>query len=444
MTIPVRLQEFLKSLLAFINNLPRKHFFALIILFVFLLIISFIPTKVETQKLIKRQLELPETSQKTTGFSVAEPLSAIKDAYKQVFPDYSGNREIEIGIKSGDTVSALFQKTGLSAAVLQELLEVDRQYLRLGNLVPGQKLKLLISPENKLLSLKLIIDIANTLTFTLKDTEFIASLETKPGEWINSVVYGQISGSFYISAKRAGLSAGQIQKISNVLQDKLDFSRQLRSGDSFRVLVSKQYIDGEYSFDSEVLAVLIKTRYQTYNAFLNDDGRYYDKKGLSLSKAYRRFPFNGRYRISSPFNLKRRHPITRRISPHHGTDFATPMGTPVYAIGDGKVVIAGRHPLAGKYIVIKLNRKYTTRFLHLSKIYVHRGQQVKMGQLVGKTGNTGRSTGAHIHYELHRYGHPIDVMKERLPLAKAVSKKDKAKFKKRRDRFLKEIGSELL
>ena len=439
-----RLKAFLKAFSFFINNFPRKHFFALILLFVFLLVISFMPSQVTSTKTIKKKLVLPTAIETPADSPLAEPVSGGQPEYENVLSDFSGHREVQVTIKAGDTASEIFQREGLSAGILQELLEVDLQHLSLGNLLPGQKLKLLISPDNKLLSLQMIIDIANTLTFTLKDNDFVSSLETKKGVWHDSVFRGSITGSFYVNAKQAGLSAGQIQQISDALQDKFDFNRQLRVGDTFQVLVSKQYIEGQYTFDSEVLAVLINTRNQTYSAFLNEDGRYYDKNGLGLSKAYRRYPLNGKYRISSSFNRHRLHPITKKVRPHNGTDFAAPVGTKVYSIGDGTVVRAGYHPAAGNYIVIKLGRKYTTRFLHLSKIYVRKGQRVKMGQVVGRTGNTGRSTGAHLHYEFHVYGRPVNAMKVNLPLSQAVSKKQKKTFEKRRNLFLKEMSAELL
>ncbi|MCG6200181.1 peptidoglycan DD-metalloendopeptidase family protein [Psychromonas antarctica] len=440
MLLAIRLKALLKTCVLFINNLPRKHFFALILLFVFLLIISFIPSQKLRKKTIERQLVLPPMSTTAENYAIAEPIAAVKEVYSEVFPDFSGNREVQIEIKTGDTLSEIFQQEGLSAALLQELLEEDKQYLRLSNLLPGQKVKLLINPENKLLVLKVVIDLANTLTFTLKDDQYISLLEIKKGEWRNSVFQGSVTGSFYLDAKQAGLSAGQIQQISGALQDKFDFNRQFRLGDTFHILVSKQYIDGEYSFDSEVLAILIKTRLKNYSAFLYEDGRYYDQNGLGLNKAYRRSPLIKRYRISSPFNLRRLHPITKRISPHNGTDFAAPTGTKVYSIGDGIVVRAGYHPAAGNYIVIKHGRKYTSRYLHLSKIYVHKGQRVTMDTLIAKTGNTGRSTGAHLHYELHVYDRPVDAMKARLPLSKEVPRKQIKTFMQRRDLFLKEMG----
>ncbi|WP_413700136.1 peptidoglycan DD-metalloendopeptidase family protein [Psychromonas sp. KJ10-10] len=240
--------------------------------------------------------------------------------------------------------------------------------------MPGQEIKLLVDADNHILALKIKIDFANTLSFVLKEGGYVSLLETEEGEWRNSYFKGSVTGSFYINAKEAGLSAGQIQQISGALQEKFDFNRQLRVGDTFHVLVSKQYIDGQYTYDSEVLGILIKTSRQTYSAFLSEDGRYYDEDGKGLGKAYRRSPLDGRNRISSSFNPRRLHPITKRVSPHNGTDFAVRTGTKVYSIGDGVVQRAGFHPVAGNYIVIKHGRKYTTRYLHLSKIYVRAGR----------------------------------------------------------------------
>jgi len=434
------LPTLIKQLPKLIRNLPRKHFIALVLLVVFVSFISFMPSKIESTKNIRRHLMLPNSEIVAGTGSFVEPNTSITTTSPATIADYLGNREVEIEIKKGDTVSAIFQRERLPAGLLQELLEVDEQYLRLGNLLPGQKLKLLISADEVLLSLKVEIDLSKTLVFTRKNNEYIAELETKQGEWRHSVYKGTINNSFYVDAKQAGLSAGQIQQISGALQEKLNFSRNLHPGDTFTLLVSKEYIDGQYTKNSEVLAALIDTRHRTYKAFLHDDGRYYDEDGFGLSKAYRRFPFNGRYRISSPFNLKRLHPITKRLSPHHGTDFAVPWGTKVFSIGDGVVTRVGNHPAAGKYIVINHGRKYTTRYLHLSKIYVHKGQHLKMGELIAKSGNTGRSTGPHLHFEIHLYGRPVDPMKIKLPLSKAVSKKQKPAFIKRRDLFLKEMG----
>jgi murein DD-endopeptidase len=435
----IRIKALLSVFISFINNLPRKHFFALIILFVGLLIISFLPSQSVQYKNIKRHLTLPVASVVKDGYPVAEPIEVEREQYGKSSIDFTGTREIRWVIEEGDSLSNLFQKEGISAAVLHELQEADKSHLRLGNLVPGQEIKLLVDGDNQLLALKIKIDFANTLSFVLKEGSYVSLLETEKGEWRNSYYQGSVTGSFYVNAKKSGLSAGQIQQISGALQEKFDFNRQLRAGDTFHVLVSKQYIDGQYTYDSEVLAVLIKTRQQTYSAFLSEDGRYYDDSGQGLGKAYRRSPLDGRNRISSNFNPKRLHPITKRIRPHNGTDYAVGVGTKVYSIGDGIVQRAGYHPAAGNYIVIKHGRKYTTRYLHLSKIFVRKGQRIKMGLLIGKSGNTGRSTGPHLHYEFHLYNKPVDSRKVNLPLSQEISKKNKKEFNARRDGFLKEM-----
>jgi len=429
-----------KKALFFVNNLPRLHFWVIISLFLFLLIISFIPTHGDKNKKIKRELSLPISEAAKGDYAAAEPLDVLNEGGEKLFPEFSGNREVQKTISAGDTLSEIFSDEGISAAVLQELLEADTEYLRLANLLPGQEVQLLISPDNQLLALKVIIDRANTLSFVLKDGAYASKLDIKKGEWRNSYYQGSVTGSFYVSAKKSGLSASQIQQVSSALQDQFDFNRQLRVGDTFHVLVAKQYIEGAYSFDSEVLAVIIKTKSRNYTAFLNEDGRYYDKNGKGLTKAYRRYPVNGHPRISSRFNPRRLHPITKRISPHNGTDFAVPVGTNVYATGDGVVVRAGYHPAAGNYIVIKHGRKYTTRFLHLSKILVRKGQRVEMGKLIAKSGNTGRSTGAHLHYEFHVYNKPVDAMKVNLPLSQKVPEKERKAFNERRDLSLREMG----
>lgn len=439
----IRIKVLLNAFIAFINNLPRKHFFALIILFVCLLIVSFLPSQSSETKNIKRKLIIPTLAQDSYSKAKpikAEPIVVEREQYGDSSFDFSGKREIQWIVKEGDSLSNLFQREGISAAVLHELQEVDTSHLRLANLMPGQEIKVLLDSDNQLLALKIKIDFANTLSFVLKDGSYISLLQTEEGEWQNSYYQGSVTGSFYVNAKAAGLSASQIQQISSALQEKFDFNRQFRVGDTFHVLVSKQYINGKYTYESEVLGVLIKTSRQTYSAFLNEDGRYYDEDGKGLGKAYRRSPLDGRHRISSSFNPKRLHPITKRVSPHNGTDFAVGIGHKVYSIGDGVVQRAGYHPAAGNYIVIKHGRKYTTRYLHLSKIYVRKGERIKMGKLIGKSGNSGRSTGPHLHYEFHIYGKPVDAMKVNLPLSQEIPKKGKKAFNERRDSFLKEMN----
>jgi murein DD-endopeptidase len=146
-----------------------------------------------------------------------------------------------------------------------------------------------------------------------------------------------------------------------------------------------------------------------------DNNRFYTPEGASLDPAFNRYPFEGRYRLSSHFNPNRHHPVTGRISPHKGTDFAMPIGTNVRAPADGRVEKVGNHPAAGRYIVIRHDNGYKTRYLHLSRPMVSNGQRVTMGERIARSGNTGRSTGPHLHYEVLVNNSQVNAMKVSLP-----------------------------
>ncbi|MFA0698865.1 peptidoglycan DD-metalloendopeptidase family protein, partial [Vibrio sp. 10N.222.49.C9] len=133
------------------------------------------------------------------------------------------------------------------------------------------------------------------------------------------------------------------------------------------------------------------------------------------------------------------HPVTRRISPHNGMDFAIPTGTPVLAAADGKVIMVRNHPYAGKYLVIEHGSIYKTRYLHMSRIQVKRGQMVKRGQRIGLSGATGRVTGPHLHYELLIRNRAVDPMTANIPMAKSVPDSEMAEFVYNRERLDAEV-----
>ena len=425
--------SFFKKVVSTINSLPRKHFFALIILFVFLLIASFIPSNDDVTNSAKRKLILPTSS--TQGGPNAEPIKA-----QEKLPEKPQNRTVNITIKSGDTLSHIFHKEGLTSALLQELLIIDSDHLSLGNLRIGQRLILIIAPDNHLKSLSLIISHSQVLRFTEKGDTYISKMYQKESIWQTSLYHGKISGSFSSSAFKAGLNTNQTYQVIGALSEKIAFNRQLQKGDSFRILVSKELVDGQYTGSSEVLAAYIKTRYNHYTAFLHNDGRYYDVKGKGLGRAYRRRPVDGNVRISSAFNLHRLHPVTGKVTHHLGTDFAVGVGTKIYATGDGIVVKNAKHFAAGNYLVIQNSRRYSTRFLHLSKSYVRRGQRVKMGDLIALSGKTGRITGPHLHFEFRVNGRAVDAMKIKLPLSKEIPADQKSAFNKKKRKYMKELG----
>jgi murein DD-endopeptidase len=351
---------------------------------------------------------LPHIAQQDTALTIVKPASPIL------------NRVIE----SGDTLSRLFELAGIDQRTMYKVLEADLEVLALDTLLPGNRIQFWDNANGELDKLELYFNPAHQVVFTrFKDGTYAVNDINIDGIWQNRIVGGEINGSFYVSAKNAGLSAAEIQKVESLLKSKLNFSRELHAGDTFSVLVNDQFVEGELTGITSIEGIRINTGRRDITAFQNADGNYYDIKGQSLTPAFQRIPLNRTVRLSSRFNPNRTHPITGRIRPHNGTDFATPIGTQVVAPGDGVVTLVKKHAFAGNYIVIEHNNKVRTRYLHLSKFLVKRGQRVKRGQVIALSGNTGASTGPHLHYEYIVNSRPIDAMKADIAEAKVLPKK---------------------
>lgn len=148
------------------------------------------------------------------------------------------------------------------------------------------------------------------------------------------MISGRLNGSFVSSASDAGLNRAEINAVIKALQWQLDF-RKLRKGDQFSVLMSREHFDGKSS-QSQLLGVRMRSGGKDYYAIRAEDGKFYNRQGSGLARGFMRFPTMKQFRISSNFNPRRVNPVTGRIAPHKGVDFAMPVGTPVLAVGTVK------------------------------------------------------------------------------------------------------------
>lgn len=336
-------------------------------------------------------------------------------------------------IRDGDTLSDIFADKGISQRTVYQVLEADLNVLALDTLQPGDKLRFTQDADGTLQQLELVFNPAHKVTYTLQDNEGYEVNETRlEGDWQAKLISGDIQYSFTGSAEKAGLTAAETQILTDLLSSRIDFRRDIRAGDHFEVLLSQQSIDGVLTGTNRIEAVHINNNRRTVDAYLFE-GNYYDADGRSLERAFLRYPFKGHYRMSSRYDPYRKHPVTGLIRPHNGTDFATPTGTPILATGDGIVTRVLHHKYAGNYIQIQHGQTYTTRYLHLSKSLVHRGQHVTRGQTIALSGATGRVTGPHIHYEFHVNNHPVNPMTAKIPLAKTLNKEEMHRFDKQRE-----------
>ncbi|MDH0357568.1 murein DD-endopeptidase MepM [Aeromonas caviae] len=413
---------------------PRKHFYAMLLLTAMTL--SAVAVLPAPGDILERplRLELPiattgtATNEDNTDFNdipdheLVEAAAPEDDIPADATPQWQDYR-----VRNGENLTTIFNTLGLSTTTLYKVLDADTKN-HLARLKPGQTIELLIDQDNILQQLKIRLNIKQTLVLERTDDTYSANMLNEEVEWQKKSYEGVINGSFYVSARNAGIPANHIQKIANLFQWRLNFAKDLKKGDKFKVLVRQETVEGKSTGNTQLLGVEVFSQGKAASAWLSEDGNYYDGQANSLERGFRRYPTHSRYRVSSNFNPARRHPITGQVRPHEGTDFALPVGTAVMATGDGVVLKATRHPLAGTYVVIKHGRTLTTRYLHLSKLLVKPGQKVKMGDKIALSGNTGRSTGAHLHYEVRINNRPVDAMKVKLPMAEPLSGKEKRQF----------------
>ncbi|MGF1748588.1 peptidoglycan DD-metalloendopeptidase family protein [Vibrio cionasavignyae] len=358
---------------------------------------------------------------------IVEALSANKTVEVQP-PKYAYT------VQSGDSLSQIFDQLGFPYRDMMSVMETDLNFLVLDTLRPGDKIRFWQDEETQALTkLELGRNVAEKAVYhRLDDGSFEFEDISIPGVWKSAALVGEINGSFSASANKLGLGPNEISQVVTLLKDKINFARDLRAGDQFEVVKSSQTVEGVPTGNSEIQAIKIFNRGAMYSAYLHSNGQYYDAAGESLQRAFMRYPVKNT-RITSGFNPNRRHPVTGRVSPHNGTDFGVRTGTPVLTTGDGVVAMVRNHPYAGKYVVVDHGGPYKTRYLHLSKILVKKGQKITRGQRIGLSGATGRVTGPHLHYELIVRGRPVNAMRANIPMADSVPKSELKQFIARRD-----------
>ncbi len=329
----------------------------------------------------------------------------------------------EYVVSTGDTLSSILNQYGIDMGDISQLATVDKD---LRNLKIGQQISWTLTADGELQRLTWEMSRRETRTYDRSGNTFKFSSELQQGDWVNSVLKGTVGGSFVSSAKNAGLTSAEISSVVKAMQWQMDF-RKLKKGDEFSVLMSREMLDGKRE-QSQLVGVRLRSSGKDYYAIRGDDGKFYDRSGSGLAKGFMRFPTVKQFRISSNFNPRRLNPVTGRIAPHKGVDFAMPQGTPVLAVGDGEVVMAKRSGAAGYIVALRHGRTYTTRYMHLKKLLVKPGQKVKRGDRIALSGNTGRSTGPHLHYEVWINQQAVNPLTAKLPRTEGLTGSDRRDY----------------
>ncbi len=264
-------------------------------------------------------------------------------------------------------------------------------------------------------------------------TDFVARRVNVPLEKQLVKVTGEIQSSLFEAMETAGEQDTLTLAFAEILAWEIDFYMDVREGDRFSIIVEKLYKGKEFIDYGTIHAVTYAGQEKNITGIRYRDD-YYDENGRSLKRAFLKSPlrFN---RISSRFSRSRRHPILGGLRPHYGVDYAAPVGTPVWAVGDGKVVLCGWNGGYGKQVVLRHMNGYMTHYGHLSRFGpgIRNGTQVEQKQVIGYVGSTGLSTGPHLDYRLEKDSQFRNPLKETFPTGIPITQGEMDVFLKRRD-----------
>ena len=332
-----------------------------------------------------------------------------------------------VKVEKNDNLAKIFERNRISAKTLLEVSQSGPAANTLINkLRPGQTIELGFL-EGNFDRLMYPLSKFEFIEITSTDNGFYAQQVTRAVDTKHAFAAAVIKSNFWNAGVQAGLNDTQIMNLANIFGWDVDFALDIREGDSFTVVYEELLVEGEHAGYGNILAAEFVNQGDAFTAIRHSDGNYYTPEGNSMRKAFLRAPVNFKY-ISSSFNPRRLHPVTGRVAPHRGIDYAARTGTPVVAAGDGKVIKSGYNSLNGNYVFIQHGKEYVTKYLHLHKRYVRTGAKVKQNQKIGTVGATGRVTGPHLHYEFLVNGVHRNPKTVKLPKALPIESSEKQEF----------------
>lgn len=298
----------------------------------------------------------------------------------------------------------------------QEILSINKE---LQELIPDFTLKKGTLVKESESTITFMPDFLTDIAINRVEDEFRLDVINYPVSVVNSVVEGTIQSSLVQAVSDVGENIELAFMLAGIYEWEIDFFHALRKGDSFRILVEKQFARGKFIGYGKILAADFINQGRFIRALYYETDKvkgYFKPDGTSMKKGFLKAPL--RYsRISSGYTHSRLHPVTGRYQPHYGVDYAAPTGTPIYATADGRVTARSYKKYNGNYIKIKHMNGYETLYLHLSKFTrsVRQGSYVRQGDLIGYVGSTGRSTGPHLDYRIIKDGSYLNPLRFKAP-----------------------------
>lgn len=339
-------------------------------------------------------------------------------------------------VHKGDSFGALLDAYGINRAKVFEIANTVKDSFNVARIASGKPYTILKCKDNPN-AIEAFIYQKNKVKYTILHIEDSIYAENKAKKVVikQKSMSGVITSSLSKSIEDAGASIYLSHLLSGVYQWTIDLFK-IQKGDRFKVIYNEKYLeDGTFVGIDAIEAAVFEHSGEQFYAFeyevKNEDEKleksYYNENSKSLQSFFLKAPLKFS-RISSRFSPRRFHPVQKRWKAHKGTDYAAPRGTPILSTANGTVIKAGYSSGNGRYVKIKHNQKYSTQYLHMSKILVKKGQYVKQGQVIGKVGSTGLATGPHVCYRFWVNGKQRDPYRQKLPSAKNLEEKYKEDY----------------
>lgn len=364
------------------------------------------------------------------------------------FEQPAGPSDRIVTIGKGDVLGSVMQKEGVAVAEVQDIIDAMAKHFDPKDLKVGQDVHMHFEPGEgdhayKLTNMQIQLNPLKSVTIKRKGDDFKSAVEEKEVKQVIEAEKAVIKTSLYGSAAKAGIPKSVVNDAIKIYSQNVDFQRDVHPGDSIEVMYeSRQTADGYVAGTGNILFARLTLggreiplyRYETADGSAD----YYGPDGQSTKKTLMKTPVDGA-RVSSGFGM-RLHPVLGYSKMHKGIDFAAPIGTPIYASGDGVIQRAGRFSSFGNYVRIHHRNDLDTAYAHMSKIAdgMRPGTRVKQGQIIGYVGMTGRVTGPHLHYEILIANKQVNPRGINLPIGQALAGRDMKKFKS----FVSDINSQ--
>lgn len=353
-------------------------------------------------------------------------------------------KEIVGSFQKNQTITQVFLQQGLPLPLVHEIIDCTRPVYNLAKVKAEQLYWLCFTQDGKLRNFRYPVDNDRYLTVYHDDAadRFVPVLKNFQFETRVESISAVIQSSLFASVVTIGEKDQLALDLADIFGSDIDFYTDIQKGDSFRVLIEKKYLDGQFSKYGAILAASFTNNRKELMGILFEDENgkpaYYAPDGKALKKSFLKSPLKFG-RITSRFSNARLHPILKIVRPHLGVDYAAPIGTPVQCVGAGVIESAGQSDGNGKIVKIRHSGGYETMYLHLSRIAVKPGAHIGQGDLIGNVGSSGLSTGPHLDFRIYRHGKAINPLKVIFPPGAPVSPARFGRFAVLRDKLIDDL-----